>query len=238
MLNLNVNFNQNAEVRESEYLKGGEIHPDVYLQEFKLSEIDSKDKTEKYPVLTITLGNDKGQSITKNLFIPRTQADLERKEGNNGKPMASTWDHLSFNIKHILSVFNPKGLEKLENGGQFSLGEYLDLSVKALAPKLNKKEAAVFMKVMLNKTGFADFPYIVAIGKDGEPFMTSLYLSADESKLSFSDYDIKTINQGKEANAKRVAARPTQMSDSSTKTSGGSIEDDLADIDEEDFDFE
>ena len=215
MLNLNVNFNQNAEVRESEYLKGGEIHPGVYLQEFKLSEIDSKDKTEKYPVLTITLGNDKGQSITKNLFIPRTQADLERKEGNNGKP-----------------------IEKLENGGQFSLGEYLDLSVKALAPKLNKKEAAVFMKVMLNKTGFADFPYIVAIGKDGEPFMTSLYLSADESKLSFSDYDIKTINQGKEANAKRVAARPTQMSDSSTKTSGGSIEDDLADIDEEDFDFE
>lgn len=202
----NTSFSNNS----AQHLRPYEIYP-VNLTKIEKTELKgSKDPNASYPVVSLEFtgtGDNKG-IYTENLFVPNKDSDFERRENpNSHKMMASNFDQFQFTLMQIVEAINPDGASKIKaNASKIkTLDQFIDLVIKALNGKNNVE---VYLKLVgrnNNGTVYARLPNACLIGRSGNPEPLN-FISADSTKLYFSNYEIGQMKAYKDA-------KPTKMED-------------------------
>lgn len=178
------------EAKVSKYIPAWTI-TEATLKEFKVDTVTGKDGTT-YSGIRMVFEDDNEHVFDHFLFGINKQEDLVRKTTADGREMPSQKEVLDSIIKHILWAFNPTVAEKFTNalkGKSITVAQYLGLAEKTMAPNLNKK---CFIKIVGNNNNYATMPRIIAVFDNGEEaVLTNNFISLDESKLSFSKYELR-----------------------------------------------
>lgn len=216
------NFTSNA----GAYLRPYDIY-DVNLTKIERNELKgSKDPNAVYPVIEIEftgVGDNKG-TFTTNLFIPTTEADMERKMLKNANghenPVPSRFEEFQFTLMQIVHALNPAGEEKIKaNASKIkSIDQFIDLVLKALAGKNNVTTKLKLVGRNNGGTIYAAIPRACGINKAGEIFPVNFI----GDNLFFTNYEL--TQQKNYQNAK-----PTNMSSTEEKNEN--------DIDLDNLDF-
>ena len=168
----------------------------------------SKDPSAEYPVIAIEFtgcGDDKG-IFTTNLFIPTTEADMERKmlKNQNGheSPVPSRFEEFQFTLMQIVHALNPEGEEKIKaNASKIkSIDQFIDLILKVLAGKSNITTKLKLVGRNNNGTVYAAIPRACGINKAGEIFPVNFI----GDNLFFTNYELTQQKQYQNA-------KPTNM---------------------------
>ena len=212
----NTSFSNNS----AQHLRPYEIYP-VNLTKIEKTELKgSKDPNASYPVVALEFtgtGDNKG-IFSENIFIPTKDEDFERRENpNSHKLMTSSFDQFQFTLMQIVEAINPAGAQKIKeklsklsakNVREFAdkcVPVFIDAVIKVLDGKNNVE---VYLKLVgrnNNGTVYARLPNACLIGRSGNPEPLN-FISADSSKLYFSNYEIGQMKAYKDA-------KPTKMED-------------------------
>ena len=194
------------------YLKPYNIYK-VKLNKIEKSTIKgAKDPTKEYSVIAIEFGNESGIFST-NLFVPNRPEDMERKENESThKEQPSNWERFYMTLLQIMEVLNPTGAAKFKelakSGKIKSVDTFIEVVLKALSGK-NTEEA--YLKLVgrnNNGTVYSTLPTSCWVDQNTKQVKPLNFISSDESKLTFSAYEIQQMNTYKNA-------KPTPMNDSS-----------------------
>lgn len=186
----------------------------------------SKDPDAEYPVIAIEFtgcGDDKG-IFTTNLFIPTTEADMERKmlKNQNGheSPVPSRFEEFQFTLMQIVHALNPTGEEKIKaNASKIkTIDQFIDLILKALAGKNNVETNLKLVGRNNNGTIYAAIPRACGINKSGEIFPVNFI----GDNLFFSNYEL--TQQKAYQNAKPTPMNSTATDDTSNDVDLDNIE--------------
>jgi hypothetical protein len=186
----------------------------------------SKDPNAEYPVVAIEFtgcGDDKGV-FTTNLFIPTTEADMERKmlKNQNGheSPVPSRFEEFQFTLMQIVHALNPTGEEKIKaNASKIkTIDQFIDLILKALAGKNNVETNLKLVGRNNNGTIYAAIPRACGINKSGEIFPVNFI----GENLFFTNYEL--TQQKAYQNAKPTPMTSTVTDDTSDDVDLDNIE--------------
>lgn len=210
----NFNFNSLGEtsfVSESgNYLKAYDIYP-VNLTKIEKTTLKGKDGTE-YGIVALEFegcGDNKGV-FTTNLFIPNKDADFERRVNEtSGAHYPSAFEQFQYTLMQITQVINPAGAQKIiDNASKLkTIDDFIGLIIKALTGKDSVKAYLKLVGRVNNGVTYAALPSACVLGKDAtaETKPSPLnFISLDESKLQFSNYELSQMKKFKEA-------KPTNM---------------------------
>ena len=210
----NFNFNSLGETsfvsESSNYLKAYDIYP-VNLTKIEKTTLKGKDGTE-YGIVALEFkgcGDNKGV-FTTNLFIPNKDADFERRVNEtSGAHYPSSFEQFQYTLMQITQVINPTGAQKIiDNASKLkTIDDFIGLIIKALAGKDSVKAYLKLVGRVNNGVTYAALPSACVLGKDAtaETKPSPLnFISLDESKLQFSNYELSQMKKFKEA-------KPTNM---------------------------
>jgi len=210
----NFNFNSLGEtsfVSESgNYLKAYDIYP-VNLTKIEKTSLKGKDGTE-YGIVALEFkgcGDNKGV-FTTNLFVPHKDSDFERGVNEtSGAHYPSSFEQFQYTLMQITQVINPAGAQKIiDNASKLkTIDQFIDLIIKALTGKDSVKAYLKLVGRLNNGVTYAALPNACVLGKDAtaETKPSPLnFISLDESKLQFSNYELSQMKKFKEA-------KPTNM---------------------------
>lgn len=209
---MNFNFNslseQNFTSVAGQYLRPYNIY-DVNLTKIEKTTLKgSKDPNAEYPIIALEFtgcGDNKGV-FTTNIFIPTTEADMERKMLKNANghesPVPSRFEEFQFTLMQIVHALNPEGEEKIKaNASKIkSIDQFIDLIFKVLAGKNNVTTKLKLVGRNNNGTVYAAIPRACGINKAGEIFPVNFI----GDNLFFTNYE---LTQQK----KYQDAKPTNM---------------------------
>ena len=227
----NFNFSNLGEtsfVSESgNYLKAYDIYP-VNLTKIEKTTLKGKDGTE-YGIVALEFkgcGDNKG-TFTTNLFIPNKDSDFERRVNETtGAHYPSAFEQFQYTLMQITQVINPAGAQKIiDNASKLkTIDDFIGLIIKALTGKDSVKAYLKLVGRVNNGVTYAALPSACVLGKDAtsdtKPSPLN-FISLDESKLQFSNYEMSQMKKYKEA-------KPTNMDKVDSDKSDDSI--DLDDI--------
>ena len=226
---MNFNFNslseQNFTSNAGQYLRPYGIYK-VNLTKIEKTTLTGKDGTE-YPIVALEFtgcGDDKG-IFTTNLFIPRTEKDMERPvfKNNEGHEYnrPSSFENFQFTLMQIVHALNPTGEEKIKNNASKikTVDQFIDLIIKALAGKEKVETDLKLVGRTNNNVVYAALPSACGLTKNGEIFPVNFI----GENLFFTNYEL--TQQKAYQNAK-----PTNM-DKVEKEGEDSANVDLDDID-------
>ena len=201
------NFTSNA----GAYLRPYDIY-DVNLTKIEKTELKgSKDPNAVYPVIEIEftgVGDNKG-TFTTNLFIPTTEADMERKMLKNANghenPVPSRFEEFQFTLMQIVHALNPTGEEKIKaNASKIkTIDQFVDLVLKALVGKNNVTTKLKLVGRNNNGTIYAAIPRACGINKAGDIFPVNFI----GDNLFFTNYELtqqKIYQNAKPTNMDKV----------------------------------
>lgn len=222
---MNFNFNDLSTTSftsdSKNYLKPYNIYP-VSLTKIEQTTLKgSKDPNASYPVISLEFSGKDGV-FSQNIFVPSTDADFERHENpSSHKPMPSRFDQFQYTLMQIVEAINPDGAQKIKDNSSKlkTIDDFTGLVIKAL----KGKDKIVFLKLVgqnSNGTVYSRLPNACLIGTDGKPAPLN-FISADETKLRFSNYEMTQMRQYQNA-------KPTNMDsvkDSNTKTDYDDLDD-------------
>ena len=207
---MNLNFNslseQNFSSNAGAYLRPYGIYK-VNLTKIEKTIIKGKDGTE-YPVVAIEFTgcrDDKG-SFSTNLFIPRSEKDMERPTFKNNEGheynRPSSFENFQFTLMQIVHALNPTGEEKIKaNASKIkTVDQFLDLIFKALA---GKEKIVTDLKLVgrtNNNVVYAALPSACGLNKSGEIFPVNFI----GDNLFFTNYELTQQKAYKNA-------KPTDM---------------------------
>ena len=226
---MNFNFNslseQNFTSVAGQYLRPYDIY-DVNLTKIEKTVLKgSKDPNAEYPIVALEFtgcGDNKG-IFTTNLFVPTTEADMERKMLKNANghesPVPSRFEEFQFTLMQIVHALNPDGEEKIKaNASKIkTIDQFIDLIIKALNGKNNITTKLKLVGRNNNGTIYAAIPRACGINKAGEIFPVNFI----GDNLFFTNYEL--TQQKAYQNAK-----PTNMD--KVENSGSSSDVDLDNI--------
>jgi hypothetical protein len=212
MFNFSNLSEQNFASNAGAYLRPYDIY-DVNLTKIEKTELKgSKDPNAVYPVIEIEftgVGDNKG-TFTTNLFIPTTEADMERKMLKNANghenPVPSRFEEFQFTLMQIVHALNPTGEEKIKaNASKIkSIDQFIDLVIKALAGKNNVTTKLKLVGRNNNGTIYAAIPRACGISnKTGDIFPVNFI----GDNLFFTNYEItqqKAYQNAKPTNMDKV----------------------------------
>lgn len=176
------------------YLKPYDIYT-VNLTKIEKTELKgSKDPNAVYPVVALefTEVGDSKRTYSENIFIPTSEADMERKtlKNSNGheNQVPSRFENFQFTLMQIVEVLNPTGAAKIkENSSKIkTIDQFIDLVIKALA---GKEKVETKIKLVGRNSGgtvYATLPRACGINKKGEIFPTNFI----GDNLFFSNYEL------------------------------------------------
>lgn len=195
------------EAKVSNYLKPWGIYP-VKIKDFKFDVMQGKkDPNATFDGLRISFESDSGEIFDQFIFGVNSADDMVRKVYND-RQMPSQFETLRLTINHIIGAFDTEAVKKLENaiaGKSATTKQYINTAAKVMAPNLGKE---CFIKLIGDNNNYASMPRIVAVFEnDAEAVISNNFISRDESKLTFSNYELRK----KEELANR---KPTNMSTS------------------------
>ena len=223
---MDFNFNslseQNFTSAAGQYLRPYGIYK-VNLTKIEKTTLNGKDGTE-YPIVTLEFtgcGDDKG-AFTTNLFIPRTEKDMERPvfKNNEGHEYnrPSSFENFQFTLMQIVHALNPAGEEKIKaNASKIkTIDQFIDLIIKALTGKEKVETDLKLVGRTNNNVVYAALPS--GLNKAGEIFPVNFI----GENLFFTNYEL--TQQKNYQNAK-----PTNMDKVDKEEADDSV--DLNDID-------
>ena len=222
---MNFNFNnistQNFSSNSGAYLRPYDIYK-VNLTKIEKTEIKgSKDPNAVYPVVALEFtgcGDNKG-IFTTNLFIPSSEADMERPtyQNNNGHDYQrpSRFENFQFTLMQIVHALNPTGEEKIkENASKIkTIDQFIDLVIKALKGKEKVETNLKLVGRNSNGTIYATLPSACALNKSNEIYPTNFI----GENLFFTNYELtqqKNYQNAKPTNMDNVENNPDESSDS------------------------
>lgn len=224
--NFNSLSNTNYASTSGQYLRPYDIYK-VNLTKIEKTTLKGKDGTE-YPIVALEFtgcGENKGK-FTTNLFIPRTEKDMERPTFKNNEGheynRPSSFENFQFTLMQIVHALNPTGEEKIKaNASKIkTIDQFIDLIIKALAGK-DKIETNLKLVGRTNEgTVYAALPSACGLNKQGEIFATNFI----GENLFFSNYEL--TQQKAYQNAK-----PTNMSNVKTEEENNNDQVDLDNLD-------
>jgi hypothetical protein len=206
-----TNFSSNA----GAYLRPYDIY-EVNLTKIEKTVLKSKDGTE-YPVVTVEFtgcGDNKG-TFTANLFIPRTEKDMERPvfKNNEGHEYnrPSSFENFQYTLMQIVHALNPTGEQKIkENASKIkTIDQFIDLIIKAVSGKNNVKTNLKLVGRVNNGTTYAALPSACGLTKTGEIFPTNFI----GENLFFSNYELtqqKAYKNAKPTDMTKVENNPDE----------------------------
>lgn len=212
-----TNFSSNA----GAHLKPYEIY-NVNLTKIEKTELKgSKDPNAVYPVVALefTATEDPKGTFTTNLFIPTTQADIERPTFKNAEgheyQRPSRFENFQYTLMQIVTALNPAGAEKIkENGSKIkTIDQFIDLIVKALAGKTNVTTKLKLVGRVNNGTTYAALPSACGLTKAGEVFPVNFI----GDNVFFSNYELtqqKNYQNAKPTDMSKVDNNPDEASNS------------------------
>ena len=216
---MNFNFNSLSESNFAsnggQYLRPYGIYK-VNLTKIEKTTLTGKDGTE-YPIVALEFtgcGDDKGIFNT-NLFIPRTDKDLERPVFKNNEgheyERPSSFENFQYTLMQIVHALNPAGEEKIKaNASKIkTIDQFIDLILKALAGK--EKVTTELKLVGRNNDGkiYSSLPNACGLNKSGEVFPVNFI----GENLFFTNYE--QTQQKAYQNAKPTAMPRNEDEDSS-----------------------
>ena len=227
---MNFNFNslseQNFTSNAGAYLRPYGIYK-VNLTKIEKTTLTGKDGTE-YPIIAIEFtgcGDDKG-TFSTNLFIPRTDKDMERPvfKNNEGHEYnrPSSFENFQFTLMQIVHALNPTGEEKIKaNASKIkSIDQFIELIIKALT---GKEKIVTDLKLVgrtNNNVVYAALPSACGLNKSGEIFPVNFI----GDNLFFTNYEL--TQQKNYQNAK-----PTNMEKEETPDDPVGDDLDIANLD-------
>ena len=188
----------------------------------------SKDPNAEYPVVALEFtgtGDNKG-TFSTNLFIPTTDADMERPTYKNNEGheynRPSRFENFQFTLMQIVHALNPTGEEKIKaNASKIkTIDQFIDLIIKALAGKNNVETKLKLVGRNNNGTIYAALPNACGLNKSGEVFPVNFI----GDNLFFTNYEL--TQQKTYQNAK-----PTNMSNVKTEEENNNDQVDLDNLD-------
>lgn len=213
--NLNTTeFSSNS----GQYLRPYGIYK-VNLTKIEKTTLKGKDGTE-YPIIAMEFngcGDDKG-IFTNNLFIPRTEKDMERPTFKNNEGheynRPSSFENFQFTLMQIVHALNPAGEEKIKaNASKIkSIDQFIDLILKALAGKEKIETTLKLVGRTNNGTVYASLPSACGLNKSGEIFPVNFI----GENLFFTNYEItqqKAYQSAKPTNMDKVENNPDEPSE-------------------------
>ena len=225
---MDFNFNslseQNFTSAAGQYLRPYGIYK-VNLTKIEKTTLNGKDGTE-YPIVALEFtgcGDDKG-TFTTNLFIPRTEKDMERPvfKNNEGHEYnrPSSFENFQFTLMQIVHALNPAGEEKIKaNASKIkTIDQFIDLIIKALTGKEKVETDLKLVGRTNNNVVYAALPSACGLNKAGEIFPVNFI----GENLFFTNYEL--TQQKAYQNAK-----PTNMDKVDKEEADDSV--DLNDID-------
>lgn len=212
---MNFNFNslseQNFTSVAGQYLRPYDIY-DVNLTKIEKTVLKgSKDPNAEYPIVALEFtgcGDNKG-IFTTNLFVPTTEADMERKMLKNANghesPVPSRFEEFQFTLMQIVHALNPDGEEKIKaNASKIkTIDQFIDLIIKALNGKNNITTKLKLVGRNNNGTIYAAIPRACGINKAGEIFPVNFI----GDNLFFTNYELtqqKAYQNAKPTNMDKV----------------------------------
>jgi len=202
----NTSFSSNA----GAYLKPYDIYT-VNLTKIEKTELKgSKDPNATYSVVALEFtgtGDNKG-TFSTNLFIPSTDADMERPTYKNSEgheyQRPSRFENFQYTLMQIVHALNPVGEEKIkENASKIkTIDQFIDLIIKAVKGKENVETKLKLVGRTNNNVIYAALPNACGLNKDGECFAVNFI----GDNLFFTNYEL--TQQKNYQNAK-----PTKMAD-------------------------
>ena len=212
---MNFNFNslseQNFTSVAGQYLRPYDIY-DVNLTKIEKTVLKgSKDPNAEYPIVALEFtgcGDNKG-IFTTNLFVPTTEADMERKMLKNANghesPVPSRFEEFQFTLMQIVHALNPDGEEKIKaNASKIkTIDQFIDLIIKALNGKSNITTKLKLVGRNNNGTIYAAIPRACGINKAGEIFPVNFI----GDNLFFTNYELtqqKAYQNAKPTNMDKV----------------------------------
>ena len=227
----NFNFNSLGETsfvnENANYLKAYDIYP-VNLTKIEKTTLKGKDGTEYSVVALEFKGCEDNKGIfTTNLFIPHKDEDFERRVNEtSGAHYPSSFEQFQYTLMQITQVINPAGAQKIiDNASKLkTIDDFIGLIIKALTGKDSVKVYLKLVGRVNNGVTYAALPSACVLSKeataDTKPSPLN-FISLDESKLQFSNYELSQMKKYKEA-------KPTNMDKVDSNKSEDSI--DLDDI--------
>ena len=216
---MNFNFSNLSETSFSsnggKYLRPYDIYQ-VNLTKIEKTTLKGKDGTE-YPIIALefTGSGDNDGIFTTNLFIPRTEKDMERPTFKNSEGhdynRPSSFENFQYTLMQIVHALNPSGEEKIKDNASKikTIDQFVDLILKALA---GKEKVNTYLK-LVGRTNegvvYSALPSACGLSKKGEIFATNFI--GEKDSLFFSNYEI--TQQKNYRNAK-----PTNMDKEDTSS--------------------
>ena len=224
MFNFSNLSEQNFTSNSGSHLRPYDIYP-VNLTKIEKTELKgSKDPNAVYPVITLEFtgtGDNKG-TFSTNLFIPTTDADMERPVFTNNEGheynRPSRFENFQFTLMQIVHALNPTGEEKIKaNASKIkTIDQFIDLVIKALAGKNNVETNLKLVGRNSEGTIYADLPRACGLSKAGEIFPVNFI----GDNLFFTNYELTQQKAYREA-------KPTNMSAAKSSSSSNSGDVDL-----------
>lgn len=193
---MDFNFNKISETNYAsnagQYLRPYDIYK-VNLTKIEKTTLTGKDSTE-YPIVALEFtgcGDNKGK-FSSNLFIPRTEKDLERPvfKNNEGHEYnrPSSFENFQYTLMQIVHALNPSGEEKIKNNSSKikTIDQFIDLIIKALAGKNNVETNLKLVGRNNNGVIYAALPQACGLTKQGEIFAVNFI----GENLLFTNYEL------------------------------------------------
>lgn len=145
-------------------------------------------------VMSLTVVLDGGTSYKQNIFEPTS---TERKDGMYG-PNPSQYDHFIVTVRQILQAVNPSYADDIASGKLKLAGSFAQL-VKALSDYTAQyKGAAIQVKLLPGKGGFANMPsYPARITKNGELGIATRFIGQNLTLTAAEEKKIKAAEVAK-----------------------------------------
>lgn len=191
----------------TQYLKAFNIYKDVQLTSIKKDTLHSSKKDTDYSVIAMEFKNDEGV-YTHNLFVPNKPEDMVRRVNEtSGAQYPSAFEQFQFTLMQLAEIINPDGAKKIvDNSSKIkTMDQFIDLLIKALSGKDTKFYLKLVGRTVNNVT-YAALPNACILSKDATEDTKPIplnFVSLDETKLSFSNYEMSQMNKMK-------AAKPTK----------------------------
>ena len=192
------------------YLKPYDIYK-VTLNKIEKTTIKGKNDIV-YNIVAIEFQGCENKGVfNANLFVPTKDEDFERRNNStSGAQYPSAFEQFQYTLMQMVQVINPTGAQKIiANSDKIkTIDQFIDLVVKALT---NKTDVEVYLKLVgrkgANGVYYAALPNACVLGRDATPQTKPSalnFISSDESKLQFSNYEMTEMNKYK-------TAKPTNM---------------------------
>ena len=214
---MNFNFNSLSETNftsnAGQYLRPYGIY-EVNLTKIEKTTLNGKDGTE-YPIIALEFtgcGNDKG-TFTSNLFIPRTDKDMERPTFKNNEGheynRPSSFENFQFTLMQIVHALNPAGEQKIKDNASKikSIDQFIELILKALVGKDKITTNLKLVGRTNNNVVYAALPSACGLNKSGEIFPVNFI----GDNLFFTNYELtqqKAYQSAKPTNMDEVDDNP------------------------------